>query len=126
MADAEIAALVRDLGERGDAPGWAVILDSSGRQGASLEAILASHALIHTADGNLFREALASACARSGLRVERVKQRELFERVARALCASRERLERRVVELGRPLGPPWGVDQKSAAAAAWLALAGPR
>jgi len=33
-------------------------------------------------------------------------------------------LERRVADLGKPLGPPWSQDQKCAALAAWLALSG--
>jgi hypothetical protein len=31
-------------------------------------------------------------------------------------------LERRVQEMGKPLGPPWTQDQKYAALVAWMAL----
>ena len=44
------------------------LLLASGRPLPALEKILASHALIHTADGELFREALLHASARCGLR----------------------------------------------------------
>jgi hypothetical protein len=37
------------------------ILESSGRKGGSLESILASHAAIHSADGDHFRSALSTA-----------------------------------------------------------------
>ena len=43
------------------------LLLASGRPLPTLEKILASHALIHTADGELFREALLHASARCGL-----------------------------------------------------------
>jgi hypothetical protein len=102
------------------------ILDSAGRSGASLAAILASHALIHTADGNHFRDALAEACAGLGLAVSRIAQRELTARASAALGRSPEELTAAVQALGRGLGSPWGADQKSAALLAWLLLAAAR
>jgi hypothetical protein len=32
-------------------------------------------------------------------------------------------VQKRLLELGRPLGPPWTQDQKYAALVAWMALA---
>src|SRR5229473_5873212 len=43
------------------------LLLASGRPLPALERILASHALIHTADGELFREAIVHASVRCGL-----------------------------------------------------------
>ena len=100
----------------------AAILDASGRSGTSLEGILTSHALIHTADGNHFRAALAQACAAEGLAVTRVPRRELAVRAAVVLRRTPQQLRRVVDSLGRDLGPPWGVDQKDAALIAWLVL----
>jgi hypothetical protein len=100
----------------------AAILDASGRNGTSLERILTSHALIHTADGNHFRAALAQACAAEGLIVTRVPRRELAVRAAAVLRRTPQQLRRVVDSLGRALGPPWGVDQKDAALLAWLVL----
>ena len=88
-----------------------------------LESILASHALIHAADGELFRDALAHAMERSGLSVTRVREKELFDRAAREFRTAAEVLRRRVDETGRPIGPPWTQDQKLASLAGWLALA---
>jgi hypothetical protein len=99
------------------------ILDSAGRSGATLEAILASHALIHTADGQHFRAALAQACERLGLSVVRIRERDLAARAAAALHRPPAELAATVAALGRPLGPPWGADQKSAALLAWVLLA---
>ena len=124
MAYEAIHALVEAIGRRGSAPVAAGILDSSGRKGETLAAVLASHALIHTADGNHFREALAEACRRCGLDVVRVRQRDLAGRAAAALGKAPAQLAARVGALGRPLGAPWGADQKSAALLAWLLLAG--
>ena len=124
MAYEAIRALVEEIGRREPAPVAAGILDSSGRQGETLAAVLASHALIHTADGNHFRQALAKACRQCGLDVVRVRQADLAGRATEALGKSPARLASTVRELGRPLGAPWGADQKSAALLAWLLLAG--
>jgi len=99
------------------------ILDSAARSGATLEAILASHALIHSADGHHFRAALAQAGAAQGLTVTRIAQRDLPGRAQRALGRSEGELGREVARLGHGLGAPWGADQKCAALLAWLLLA---
>jgi hypothetical protein len=99
------------------------ILDSAGRSGGPLEAILASHAAIHTADGNHFREALAAGCAAQGLAVTRIARRELEARAARGLRRAPEELAATVARLKRDAGAPWGADQKAAALLAWWLLA---
>jgi len=114
---------IGDLKARGHTARATVILQSSGRQGLALESILASHALIHTADGDHFREALAAASSRLGLEATRVRERELMALAAKALRTTPEKLRESVLLLGKPLGPPWTADQKSATLAAWLALA---
>lgn len=123
LAYGAIGSLVQDIGKKAVAPTAAGILDSSGRKGENLAAVLASHALIHTADGNHFREALAAACDRCGLTVVRIRQRDLAGRATAALRKSSAQLTADVQALGKPLGPPWGADQKSAATLAWLLLA---
>ena len=122
LAHDGIRRLIEDLAARGPAPVAAGILDSSGRKGDTLAAILASHALIHTADGDHFRAALDEGCWRCGLGVVRVRQRELADRAAAALRSSPARLAATVQALGKPLGAPWGADQKSAALFAWMLL----
>ncbi len=99
------------------------LLLASGKPLPGLEKILASHALIHTADGVLFREALLHASARCGLPVLSVKERELLDRAEQTLRLKPADLARRTTELGRPLGAPWSQDEKFASLAAWLALA---
>jgi hypothetical protein len=97
------------------------LLLASGRPLPELEKILASHALIHTADGELFREALLHASARCGLLDFTIKEKELLDRAAKVLRLKSTTLMQRVTELGRPFGAPWSQDEKFAALAAWLA-----
>jgi hypothetical protein len=99
------------------------LLLASGRPLPELEKILASHALIHTADGELFREALLHASGRCGLREFTIKEKELLDRAGQAFRSRPDDLTRRVTELGRPFGAPWSQDEKFATLAAWLALA---
>jgi hypothetical protein len=99
------------------------LLLASGRPLPELEKILASHALIHTADGELFREALLHARARCGLKEFTIKEKELLDRAAAAFHCKPNVLMRRVTELGQSFGSPWTQDEKFATLAAWLALA---
>ncbi len=101
------------------------LLLASGRPLPGLEKILASHALIHTADGELFREAILHAGARCDLRDFRIKEKELLDRAGKTLRFKPAELMRRVTELGRSLGSPWSQDEKFATIAAWLALKAP-
>jgi hypothetical protein len=87
-----------------------------------LEEILASHALIHTADGELFREALVEACSQCKLPLLRLKEKKLLAEAAQSLQVGETVLQKRITELGKPLGAPWSQDEKFATLAAWLAL----
>ena len=121
-AYAGIRAVAEELSERGYRVTSAGILESSGRKGSSLVSILASHALIHTADGDHFRNALAAAAERNGLAVSRVRARDLEAEASACLGRTPTRLRDAIKELGRQTGPPWGADQKMAALLAWLLL----
>jgi len=98
------------------------LLLASGRALPALEQILVSHALIHTADGELFREGLRAACSRCDIPVEGIREKELFATASKALGIQEAALKRRVAGLGKSLGPPWSQDEKFAALAAWLTL----
>ena len=99
------------------------VLQAAGRPLPGLERILASHALIHTADGELFRDALTQACESSALRARPIKERELLAVAAKNLEVAPKKLAAQLTALGKPLGVPWSQDEKFAALAAWLALA---
>jgi hypothetical protein len=90
---------------------------------AHLTEILGSHPLVHTAEGQLYRDALAEATELLGLPLTRFVQHELYEEAADHIGTSDASLQAQLTGLGRALGPPWQRDQKEAAAAAWLALA---
>ena len=100
------------------------ILQASGRPLPALAATLASHTLIHTAEGEFFRNAFAEAGAGIGLQISKVRERELFDRATAELRVPAARLKSKLTNLGRELGPPWTQDQKNAALVGWLLLAG--
>jgi hypothetical protein len=97
------------------------LLLASGRPLPPLHSILASHALIHTADGELFREALFRASSRCGLECMKVKEKDLLSTAWEAFHLKASDLQSRVKELGLPFGSPWSQDEKFATLAAWLA-----
>ncbi|HEX9303192.1 MAG TPA: hypothetical protein VGA31_01955 [Thermoanaerobaculia bacterium] len=99
------------------------MLFSSGRALPALPAILGSHALIHSADGEHFRDALREAASHFGLSVDGVREKEIWERASADLGIPIAELQRLVNAIGKTLGPPWTQDQKLAALSGWLALA---
>jgi hypothetical protein len=98
------------------------ILFASGRPLPNLAAILGSHALIHTAEGEFFRDALVTASEGCSVHVTKIKEREIWERATSMFPLSIADLQRRIGELGKTLGPPWRQDEKLASLAAWIAL----
>jgi hypothetical protein len=99
------------------------LLLASGRKLPEFEKIIASHALIHTADGELFRESIRHSCERAKLPLTAIKERELLAAASKRLNKRPEFLNRQVTALGKSLGPPWTQDEKLSALAAWLVLA---
>jgi hypothetical protein len=120
-------AAVRDvlgelLGRQYRVVGSGVLL-ASGRPLPLLSRILASHALIHAAEGEFFREAFSKACEGLDLSVTGFQERDLNERVQTTFGKATTRIWQEVSTLGRSLGPPWTKDQKTATLAALLVLA---
>jgi len=122
LAHRAICDLQSDLQKQGLKLTRSGLLLASGRPLPELEKVLASHALIHTADGELFREALLHASARCGLGDFRIKEKELLNRAGQVFRLKSVDVMGRVTELGRPFGSPWSQDEKFAMLAAWLAL----
>jgi len=119
-----LQATIGDLRKKGfEVAGCGVIL-GSGRSLPALEAILASHALLHTAEGEFYRQALVEAGEHCGLAVVGIKEREAYEHGSQRLHLSVVALQDRIAALGRGIGPPWTQDQKFAALVGWLALTG--
>jgi hypothetical protein len=101
----------------------AAVLLASGRPLPPLAKILASHALIHSAEGEFFREAISKACEGLDLPVTGIRERDLNECVHTTFGKAAARIGRQISTLGRSLGPPWTTDQKTAALAALVVLA---
>jgi len=121
-----VAEVVSELkGQNYNIVGSAVLL-ASGRPLPALSKILASHALIHTAEGEFFRNVIRKACQRLEIRVTAIRERELEERAKTSFGDAASRVQRRISCLGSSTGPPWTKDHKMAALAAAIILAGAR
>jgi hypothetical protein len=125
LAERAVRGLAGELRSAGHRLGGAGVVLGGGRRLGTLAQVLASHAAMHAAEGELYREVLVHASAACGLPVTGVPERDLHDRAAAVLGIPGPDLRRRVAELGRACGPPWAQDQKSAALVAWLALAAP-
>jgi hypothetical protein len=117
LAVAAIADLVKEFHIVGSA-----VLQASGRTLPSLEKILASHPLIHTAEGEFFRHTVSQAFENLQISVTAIRQRDLEER-AKSTFGSASRIQGTIASLGKTIGPPWTKDHKTAALAAALILA---
>jgi len=124
MALEAVRAIIADLATKNHQVAACGIVLASGRPLPPLEATLRSHAMVHTAEGELFRGAIAHAGEICGLRFSGVKERELYERAAEVLHQAPTKLKTRLAAMGKSLGSPWTSDEKSATLVAWLALAG--
>ena len=122
LADRAVTEAVAELQAAGhEAVAGGVVL-AAGRPLPGLAQILASHALIHAAEGELFRDVLRQVSQRAGLRVIAVPERDLEARATRTLGQSAAALAERLKAWGKAVGPPWTQDEKRAALVAWLAL----
>jgi hypothetical protein len=110
-----LSATVQALRSQGHPVAGCGIVLGSGKALPALEKILASHALIHTAEGEMFRDVLVWAAKEYGLPVLGVRERSLD---ASSL--------HRIGSLGKRIGPPWTQDQKYATVAALMTLTEPR
>lgn len=115
------AAAVEAKGSRVQAAGLST---AAGKPLPALEAILRSHSLIHAAEGELYRGAMAAGCEALGLSLARVPRKTLSARAAEALGRTEAAVKKVVDGMGKVIGPPWSADQKEAMTLAWIALAG--
>ncbi len=126
-ARALAAQRIADLRATAGAAGYEVLASGvvlgGGRPGFTLSQALSTHAAMHNAEGWLYREALMQAGESCDLLVVGSLEATVYEEAADSVGLSLPELETRINGLGRQLGPPWGKDQKLAAAVAWLALA---
>ena len=83
------------------------ILTSKAKIPSDLESVLQSHALVHGAEGELFRSALAKAAVTYAFEVDRFLEQDVSAELA---------------SLTISLGPPWTKDEKLASLAALFSL----
>ena len=102
------------------------ILMAAGRILPSLDRILAAHSLLHTAEGQFFRDAFAKACESNAIAITKIKERELDYSLRKKHGRDAARMKKKVQLLGRTIGSPWTADQKTATLAASLLLPSPK
>ena len=122
LTSAAIRELLEELEEREYRVSGAAMLMASASKVPSLAKILASHALIHAAEGEFFRRIVRKACEDIGIAVTPMRERELEELAKDVLGKRANQMKRRIWGFGRQLGPPWTQDEKFAALAATLIL----
>ena len=81
------------------------------------------HVRAHALEGRLFREVLEAGADACGVPCVVLVERELYDRAAGVLAQPAARVKSTAAELGVPVGRPWTIEEKTAAVAAWLALA---
>jgi hypothetical protein len=124
LAFATIGEVIRELEEQDYRLLGSAVLLAAGRPLPSLANILVAHPLIHTAEGEFFRNAVQQACERAKISVARVRERELDQLVKTTFGDAGSRLQLRIASLGRAIGPPWTKDYKLASLAAAVILRG--
>jgi hypothetical protein len=87
-----------------------------------LEKVLASHALLHLAEGELYRGAICDAADARGCTVVPIDAKHGIAETARAVGVAPEPFGRRLAGLRTELGAPWQADHRLATAAALAAL----
>ena len=100
LARDAVSAIIIDLEQRGHRVVGAGLICGSGRLLPGLAATLQSHALIHTAEGEFFREVLARAIEHCSLPLTKVKEREIWDRSATVFHLGSGDLHQRINELG--------------------------
>lgn len=123
LARSGLDEMVAELEGRGYGVVGLGVLGASGRALPDLAGILASHALIHAAEGELFRNVIKEAAEARSLRVSRIREKDMDAALEAAFGTRGVEALHWVNGLRKMLGPPWTQDQKLAALAGWLVLA---
>ncbi len=82
------------------------------------------HIRAHAAEGQFFRQAAERGAGACGLLTRTFAQKSLYETAAPEIGFSVKALKLRVTALGAKRIKPWRADEKEAALAAWVLLAG--
>lgn len=121
VATNAIAALLDELRAPGNRIAGAGVVGGSPNDPAKIGN---PHVRAHAAEGQLFPRMVVAAASANRLAARSFPEREFEKRVIAQLRLSPEAVKKRTAELGIAAGRPWRSDEKMAALAAWLILAG--
>jgi hypothetical protein len=122
IARRELRVALKRERDRGDEVVGCAVLVGNPMPDWTVEQILAVHFRMHQAEGVLFRDALIEAAKACELKVVTPPEKSLLQEAEKSLRTPASNLTKRVSEIGKSAGPPWGKDQKDAALAALLAF----
>ena len=122
LAHEAIKQVFAELSERNYRVASSAVLMAAGRSLPSLPEILASHPLIHTAEGEFFRKSVINACETLKIPVTQIREREVEERTKSAHGKKAAQILHKIAVMGGSIGPPWTTDHKAATLAALLTL----
>ena len=112
------AAIKRERNRKNEIAGCAVVVGTP-MPDWNTDEILAVHFRMHKAEGALFQNALVRASEKCKLNTLPVLEKEMLEQATSQLGDKRVQ---QITGLGKPIGPPWGKDQKDAALVALMVL----
>jgi hypothetical protein len=122
-ASKELQLLIEQLRSRGIDVSCVGIVGAPER---NLAAIGSPHIRAHAAEGVLFRHALQVGAQANDLPSAIHSERGIEASAVASLGVSLDDMRARLAEIGRVVGSPWRADEKAAAMAAWIGLAGVR
>ena len=116
-----LGELLEGSAEHGDLVAVGIVGEP--REVPDIKQVLASHALLHLAEGELYRGALDEAAHARGLAVSLTSHKKTIDVASAALGVATGALADTLMRLRAHLGAPWQADHRDAAAAALVALA---
>jgi hypothetical protein len=122
LAESGIREAARRIAAAGHELSGCAVLVGTGMPDWSTDEILAVHVRMHKAEGELFRDVLVAGARACDLPLTTLPDKSALDDAAKKLGLTRAPLDARLAALGKSAGPPWGKDQKEAAAAALAAL----
>ncbi|MGH7672033.1 MAG: hypothetical protein ACREMC_03975 [Gemmatimonadales bacterium] len=117
---ASLAALIAEYRKRGRLRGAGVVVPSL----TDPATIASPHMRAHANEGRLFRTVVMDGVRRRRLPARFELERDVFERLGRALRRPPSAVKALVTALGDDVEGRWRAEQKTATAAAWLLLTG--
>ena len=123
LAVSAVGEVMSELNQRHYPIVGAAVLFAAGRALPALAKILSAHPLIHTAEGEFFRQTAVKAFRDLQIPVAAIRERELAARATAVFGSRASRMQAAISNLGTSVGPPWTRDYKTAALAAALILA---